>query len=144
MRIKVKKAHPNAVMPQYQTSGAACFDLHVIEGCIIPARSRSPMLSTGLQIEVPDGYVMKVYIRGGHGINAGLQLSNSVGIVDADYTGITMIRLQNDTDDIYHVKNGERVAQAEIVPCWQCEFVEVDEIKTTVRGDGAFNSTGKQ
>lgn len=144
MRIKVKKSHPNAVMPKYQTAGAACFDLHVIEGCVIPERGRSPMLSTGLQIEVPDGYVMKVYIRGGHGIKSGLQLSNSVGIVDADYTGITMIRLQNDLDEDYVVAPGERVAQAEIVPCWQYEFVEVDEIKTTDRGDGAFNSTGKQ
>src|SRR5574337_1217234 len=90
MKLKIKKLHPDAIIPQYQTEGAACFDLHAI----IPERVPRVILSsspetfrTGLAFEVPDGWALLIYSRSGHCFGHDTRLANCVGVIDADYRG---------------------------------------------------------
>lgn len=144
MNVKIKKIHPDAKVPVYGSKGAACFDLYAAN--IIDTTSeneRTVTYGTGLQFEVPEGHVMMVYSRSGHGFNHGITLANSTGVIDADYRGEVCVKLRklgDDTDGLPAV--GERIAQAMIIPVEQVVFEEVDKLSSTERGEGGFGSTG--
>lgn len=141
MKIKVKKLDPAAVLPTYATVGAACFDIRTIEAGKVPAYGIR-RFRTGLSFEVPDGYVLKVYSRSGHGINHGLRLSNVVGIVDSDYRGEVIIGITNDSGFSFEFEAGDRIAQGMIDLAPQIELVEADSLSETARGAYGFGSTG--
>ena len=147
MKVKIKKLHPYAIVPTYGTSGAACFDLYAIEvhPCGHVVSDGVPItFRTGLAFEVPQGHVMLVYSRSGHGFKHDTRLANCVGVIDSDYRGEVMVRLTRDSADsfLYQAQNGDRIAQAMIVPINQVSFDVVDELGDTDRGEGGFGSTG--
>lgn len=143
MKLKIKKLHPDAVVPQYQTAGAACFDLHAVhDGDLHFAGEESHAFSTGLAFEVPPDHVMLVFSRSGHGFKHAVRLSNCVGVVDSDYRSDVMVKLIADDGGWLSVRKGDRIAQAMIVPIPRVEFEVVEELTTTERGTGGFGSTG--
>lgn len=142
MTIKFKKLHASAIIPKYATDGAACFDLHVIEPGLVRAGD-SRLFRTGLAVEIPEGHVMQIYSRSGHGFKHGIRLSNAVGTLDSDYRGEIMVRLHNDSGKAYTALEYERVAQAMIIPVQQWDIVEVNELTDTERGTGGLGSTGR-
>lgn len=143
MKVKVKKTHPDAIVPQYATEGAACFDLHALEGGEVGACSAGVPIRTGLSFEIPPGHVMRVYSRSGHGFKQGIRLANSVGLIDSDYRGEVMVKLRNDSVLRFDYQPGDRIAQALIEPIDRAEFEVVDELSETERGTGGFGSTGQ-
>lgn len=144
MQLKVKRLSDTATLPVYATQGAAAFDIcadverHV---CIYPGEAE--VICTGLQVEVPTGHVLKLFSRSGHAFKHGLRLSNCVGIIDSDFRGEVMAKVHNDSEDMYRIEPGERFIQGIILPVERADFVEVDELSATVRGDNGFGSTGK-
>ena len=142
MQIKVKKLHEDAILPTYGTDGAACFDLYALDAAVLLADGAA-IVRTGLSFEIPEGYVMLVYSRSGHGFKHDVRLSNCVGVIDSDYRGELMIKLRCDHPDIGLVTDKhERVAQALLVPIPRIEFVETETLSNTDRGTGGFGSTG--
>lgn len=141
MHLKLKKLSPGARVPQYATPGAACFDLHTTHRGHVPAL-QSATFHTGLAVEVPDGHVLLIYSRSGHGFNHGLRLGNAVGVVDSDYRGAIMVRIHNDSRTPFSFEAGDRIAQAMLVPVLRVQFEVVDELSDTTRGAGGFGSTG--
>lgn len=142
MNVKIKKLHPDAVIPTYATIGSACFDLCATHDGVIN-RFELVSVGTGLAFEVPHGHVMNVFIRSGLAFKSRIRLCNAVGKIDADFRGEVMIGLVSDNDLPFHFKAGDRIAQAEIVPVKQVEFEEIDELTPTDRGAGGFGSTGR-
>lgn len=153
--LKVKKLHPEAKLPVYASEGAACFDLFAFEVDGIRNQvfgkhvySQEPVTcSTGLAFEIPPGWVMTIYSRSGHGFKNATRLANCVGVIDSDYRGCVQVKLtcdqaDDDGTDPLFIKPGDRIAQARLEPAPQVEFVEVDELSHTARGDGGFGSTG--
>lgn len=146
MQVKTKRLTPDAKLPTYATDGSGCFDIYTTsEGDV----NHSLTLSTGLSFEIPVGYVMLVFSRSGHGFNSNMRLANCVGVIDSDYRGELKVKLTNDGNNAYHttwptIKKGDRVAQAMVIPFEQVQFLEVDALSTTIRGDGGFGSTGLQ
>jgi dUTP pyrophosphatase len=150
MKLNVKALHPDAIVPQYATDGAACFDLHALipdvpkEACVFPIKPAA--IRTGLAFEIPDGYVMLIFSRSGHGFKNDIRLANCVGVIDSDYRGEVQVKLSNDNPQglRFDVKHGDRIAQAMIVPVERVELVQVDELSSTSRGEGGFGSTGTE
>lgn len=151
MELKFKKTHPEATTPRYATPGSACFDLHAVgpDDRFLDTQvisERNPIsVDTGLAFEVPEGYVMLVFSRSGHGFKHDTRLANCVGVVDSDYRGSVQIRLTRDKSWSTHplrVRHGDRIAQAMIVPIPAVTLTQVDELSTTERGAGGFGSTG--
>ena len=140
MLINVKKLHPDATLPTYGTAGAACFDLSVvtIEGWGLSKAT----YGTGLSFEIPKDHVMLVFSRSGHGFKDDIRLSNCVGVIDSDYRGEVKVKLRGDGYESPHFKQGDRIAQAMILPIQQVSFALVDELSDTDRGTGGFGSTG--
>ena len=136
--LNVKRLHPDAKLPIYTSAGAACFDISTITGGDV---FQAETFSTGLAFEVPEGHVMLVFSRSGHGFAKGLRLANCVGLIDSDYRGELKIRLTADAGPV-SVEAGERVAQAMVLPVQQFAIQEVTELSSTERGEGGFGSTG--
>lgn len=154
--IKIKPIHPTAVIPQYKTAGAACFDLHAvveaddslgapgIDGhAITIAPGNSAVIRTGLTFELPVGWMLKVFSRSGHGRDDGIRLANGTGIIDSDFRGELQVILHNDhRSKRFTVRHGDRIAQAMLERAEQHMIMVVEELSTTERGAGGFGSTG--
>ena len=143
--VKVKRLKPEAVLPTYQTPGAAAMDLVAclpLGGKITlwPGQP-AELVPTGIAIELPEGYEAQVRPRSGLSLN-GITVANSPGTVDEDYRGEVKVIMRNHgaTHVIHH---GDRIAQLVIARVRQAEMVEVEELSTTKRGEGGFGSTGK-
>lgn len=140
-KLKVKRLDRKAQLPSYSTPGSACFD--------ISTTNTTPLLSghqrvydTGLAIEVPPGYVLKVYSRSGMGFNKGIRLANGTGVIDSDYRGELKVCLRNDGKEIANIRAGDRIAQGMLVKIDQWDIEEVEELSETERGEGGLGSTG--
>jgi dUTP pyrophosphatase len=142
MKLKIKRLDGRAIIPKFATDGAACFDLHALDGGIVFGDD-SLEFETGLAFEVPPGHVMLVYSRSGHGFKNDIRLSNCVGVIDSDYRGAVAVKLRADSiarsTGFYP---GDRIAQAMIVALPVVQIEEVDELSSTARGAGGFGSTG--
>lgn len=101
------------------------------------------MISTGIAIAVPTGYMGCIYARSGLASKKSLAPANCVGIVDSDYRGEVKVALHNYSDKNQVIDVGERIAQLVIQPISLCTPVEVEELDETERGSAGFGSTGK-
>jgi dUTP pyrophosphatase len=141
--LKIKKLHPDAILPVYASAGAACFDLHMFgERMEHPTDRHAAVFGTGLSFEVPPGWCMKLYSRSGHGFKNGMRLSNCVGVIDADFVGEVMVSLRTDSGVAPTIRQGDRIVQAKLEPAPRVNFVEVRELSNTARGTGGFGSSG--
>jgi len=145
MKLKIKKLHPDAVIPKYATKGAACFDLYAV-GAAVLYPGDYLAINTGLAFEVPQDYALRIASR------SGLAFKNGIvafpGVVDADYRGTVRVLLfsygsPHYQDDYFEIKPGDRIAQAYLEKIEQVEFEEVTELSETERGEGGFGHTGK-
>lgn len=143
MQIKVCKLDPDAVIPTYGTDGSACFDITAIDVEHDAIRA-SAMCKTGLSFEIPEGHAMFVFSRSGQGFKKDIRLANCVGVIDSDYRGELMVKLAYDGwrggNSLAH--EGDRVAQAVILPVPKVAFEEVSQLVNTLRGNGGLGSTG--
>lgn len=153
--IRIKKLHPDARAPKYMTPGAACFDIFAATVCGSREFGANiwqghPVLAgTDLAFEVPDGWVMLIFSRSGHGFKNDVRLANCVGVIDSDYRGEVLVKLTSDMfrdsdADTLFIKPGDRIAQAMLFPAEQWDFVESDELSETERGAGGIGSTDEQ
>lgn len=145
--LKLKKLHPDAVVPKYATAGAGCFDLHAIDvKTPTTVYSGAPVtFRTGLAFEIPEGWLMLIFSRSGSGFNHDTRLANCVGIIDSDYRGEIKVKLARDqaNSDALTVSNGDRIAQAMLIRADQWGVEVVEELSSTERGTGGFGSTGQ-
>lgn len=142
MQINIKLLDERATLPAYATSGAACFDIAALDAATVEAGSTQDF-NTGLAFEVPEGHVMMVFSRSGHGFKHDVSLSNAVGVIDSDYRGELRVKLRNDGLRPFIVAAGDRIAQALIMPVFTVGFNRVSELSDTARGTGGFGSTDK-
>jgi len=152
--VKIKKLTPNAIVPSYAKDGDAGMDL--VATSIISDTPEQITYGMGIALEIPKGFVGLIFPRSSIR-KTGLQLSNSVGVIDSGYRG----ELQATFNKIFgsermydevkikeiqaneYYKIGDRIAQIMIIPYPPIEFVEADELSNTERGEGGFGSTGK-
>ena len=142
MDVKIKLLTDTARVPTYATDGSAAFDIYADEAINIDSDDLK-IISTGIAVEVPEGHVLLIYSRSGHGFRYGLRLSNCTGVIDSDYRGEIKIAMTVDMADGYiRIEEGDRIAQGIIMPIEKTEFEIVDELSETVRGNNGFGSSG--
>nr|WP_319489636.1 dUTP diphosphatase [uncultured Caproiciproducens sp.] len=144
--LKIKKLNKHAVMPTRASEGAAGLDLYACLDTPLTIEPRGLYkIPTGIAIALPDeNTVGLIFARSGLGVNHGISLPNAVGVIDSDYRGEILVGITNCSDKPYTLKPGERCAQLVIMPVLLPFIEETDELDETVRGAGAFGSTGKQ
>ena len=120
----------------------AGLDLYSPEKVLIPPGERE-LISTGVHVAIPPGYVGMVCPRSGLAHDRGLTVLNAPGIIDAGYTGEIMVNLYNSEGLTQGVEAGERIAQLVIAPIANAQLVQVDALGATERGDNGHGSTGQ-
>ena len=166
MKVKIKKLHPDAVIPAYAKAGDAGMDLTAVS--ISYDKYGNICYGTGLAFEIPEGYVGLVFPRSSV-YKTNLNLSNSVGVIDSGYRGEVSLKfniLHNASPWLkflwqqrfkksrvlnvpvktlafgtYNV--GDRVGQIIIMPYPQIEFEEALTLSDTERGSNGYGSSGK-
>lgn len=130
-------------LPAYATPQSAGMDLRAnIEEPIIIKPMERKLIGTGLHIALPEGYEAQIRPRSGLALKHGLTVLNSPGTVDADYRGEVMVLLVNLSDKDFVVNDGERIAQMVIAKHEQGDFIEVEVLDETERGEGGYGHTG--
>ena len=120
----------------------AGLDLYSSRGCPINPGERR-LVSTGVHVAIPPGYVGMICPRSGLAHKHGLTVLNAPGIIDAGYTGEIKVNLHNTEDRAVVLPSGARIAQLGISPSADAQLVHVDSLDTTERGDNGHGSTGQ-
>ena len=142
MKIKIvnKSHHP---LPAYATELSAGMDLRAnIDEPIVLKPMERRLVQTGLHIALPVGYEEQVRPRSGLALKKGITVLNAPGTVDADYRGDVGVILINLSDEPFIIEDGERIAQMVIARHEHAEFIPVDVLDETERGEGGYGHTG--
>lgn len=130
-------------LPVYATPQSAGMDLCAnIDAPITLHPMERRLIPTGLHIALPEGYEAQVRPRSGLALKHGLTVLNSPGTIDADYRGEVGVLLINLSQEDFVINDGERIAQMVIARHEQADFVIVEELDQTERGEGGYGHTG--
>ena len=131
-------------LPAYETIASAGMDLRAnISAPIILKPLERTIIKTGLYIELPIGFEAQVRPRSGLAAKHGLTVLNSPGTIDADFRGEIGVILVNLSAVEFKIEDGERIAQLVIAKHEHIQWLEVQNLNKTSRGEGGFGSTGK-
>ena len=137
--VKIKKLHPEAIIPNYAHEGDAGLDIYTIEEYNLKPGERH-LFKTGLAIQIPEGYVSLFGDKSGLALNSGLTTLG--GVIEHTYRGEYQVILLNISDKEIFIKKHQKIAQLLIQPICTAEIQEVDKLSETKRGSGGFGSTG--
>jgi dUTP pyrophosphatase len=165
--LKYYKLARDVQSPTWGTFGSACFDLQAylpenasvkmysvdnVEYNIVSTNGLSigvipgerAMIPTGLILDIPDDYSVRIHIRSSMAGKKGITLANAEGVIDSDYVDPLFVLVHNTSKSVVYISNGDRIAQAELVP-QLCYCLDETSTKPTLKGNrtGGFGSTGK-
>jgi len=126
-------------LPEYAHKGDAGFDLYASDDYVLKPMEKK-LVTTGIKLEIPEGYVGLIWDRSG--LAANHSLHNLAGVVDSHYRGeikVVVINLGNET---FEMKKGMRIAQMLIQSVVNAEIEETSSLSETKRGEQGFGSTG--
>jgi dUTP pyrophosphatase len=144
MQVKIvnKSKHD---LPEYATLHAAGMDIraNLSEPITLKPLERK-LIPTGLFVELPVGFEAQIRPRSGLAYKKGITVLNSPGTIDADYRGEIGVILINLSAEDFVINDGERICQMVVAAHEQVEWIGVDELQETKRGDGGFGHTGRK
>jgi len=139
VRVKIKKLKENAVVPSYAHMGDAAMDLFSAEDYVVGVGKRQ-LVSTGIAMALPEGYFASIRGKSGLAYKKGICILG--GVIEYTYRGEYGVIVLNTGDEDFVIRAGDKVAQVVIAPVSTAEVEVVEELDETVRGEGAFGSTG--
>lgn len=130
-------------LPTYATEQSAGMDLRadVSESVVLRPMERM-LVPTGLHIALPPGFEAQVRPRSGLALKHGITVLNTPGTIDADYRGEIKVLLINFSNQDFVINAGERIAQMVVARHEQVEWVDVEQLDETARGEGGYGHTG--
>ena len=100
----------------------------------------SAIIKTGVCIELPPNTVG--FLKSKSGLNVKHSLTTE-GVIDEGYTGEIVVKVYNNSNDLYTFYRGDKITQLVVLPCLYESIEIVDEIEGKERGNNGFGSTGK-
>ena len=143
--LQLERGGKQPPLPRYQTEDAAAMDIAAFlpeEGELTLAPGEWKLIPTGLCMAIPKNYGGFLLGRSGLAAKFGVSLTNSVGLIDADYRGELKVNLINHGKEPFTVRDGDRIAQFLLMAVPKVEVCTADSLDETARGQGGFGSTG--
>jgi len=140
MKVKIKKLHPDAIIPKYAHPGDAGMDLYINEAVELEPGERKS-IPLGISVEIPKGYVGLMWDKSGLSHKYGIKTFG--GVIDSGYRGEWHAGVMNLSDKYFKFEKGHKIVQLLIQKVEQVDFEEVEELSDTSRGEGGLGSTGK-
>lgn len=147
MKVKIKKLYEDSILPTKAHATDAGYDLYAHN--VMRDNQANLVYTTGVAMEIPQGYVGLIFPRSSIS-RKDLILTNCVGVIDSGYRGeisfkfkrVNFVEQQDDLLENDYLK-GERIGQIIIMPYPEIEFVEVEKLSDSERGNGCYGSSGK-
>lgn len=144
INVGIKYLSKQTKTPKYATEGSAGMDLcAALDNSVELKPGQKILVPTGIAVQIPSNFVGLIFGRSGLGINQGITLSNSVGVIDSDYRGEIKCGLINLGNQKHIINPGDRIAQMIFMPVYAGHLIEMNNLSMTERGEGGFGSTGK-
>ena len=150
MKMNVKRLNEDAVLPKFAHDTDSGFDLFTSEDLTLE-KNQKGVAKTGLIVEIPRGWGIQIKNKSGitlKGVPTTTSNNADVtiyeGTIDMDYRGELMIMIKNEEQHQITIPKHTKLAQGDLRKVYHCEFVEVDEVNETTRGEGGFGSTGNK
>jgi dUTP pyrophosphatase len=143
MKLRIRKLHPDAVVPQYAHGPEedAGMDLFSVAGALLEPNVPQAV-PTGLSIELPPGFEAQIRPRSGLAFKHAISVPNSPGTIDPGYRGEVKVILINLGKQAYQVSKGDRIAQM-VIARYEAVEIEEGDLSDTTRGEGGFGSSGR-
>ncbi len=141
MQVPLRRLDPDLPVPRPAHPGDAGVDLYARVAVSLGPGERS-LVPTGVAVAIPPGHAGLVTPRSGLATRSGIGIVNAPGVVDSGYRGELAVALVNHGSEPVHIQRGDRIAQLLVVAAADLEFVVVDELEESIRGESGFGSTG--
>lgn len=136
------EAYDNLKLPKRATKKSAGYDFYAPYGFTLRP-GESVKLATGIRALLDDNKFLMCVPRSSYGFKYKVQLDNTVGIIDADYSesdneGHIHLKITNDCreDKVLVVNAGDAYMQGIIIP-----YFIVEDDNTTSQRNGGIGST---
>jgi dUTP pyrophosphatase len=162
--LKIWRTHTDVQVPAFQTPQSACFDLAYsnagkgsykgytnmnkpftrdLRGQLSISPGERVLVPTGLILDIPEGYSVRLHARSGTALKQGLVLANAEGVIDSDYIDEVFVLVHNISSNVLTINPGERIAQAEMIKSVEYT-IEKSITRPMPRTNriGGFGSTG--
>ena len=150
LNLKIQLLTETATLPTKAHTTDACFDIYADipapeydEGGVAIKPHQTVLIPTGFATEIPHGYWGAIFARSGLASKQGLRPVQGVPVIDEPYRGQWMIPLHNDSEETRVIHHGDRICQFMLLPYFDTNLIEVDNLSDTDRGNGGFGSSGK-
>ena len=144
MLLKRKKDCLDLPVPKYATAGSSGLDLSAdVEGEVILKPGEIKLISSGIYVNIPEGYEAQIRPRSGLALKHGVSLVNTPGTIDSDYRGLLSLIMINHGKEPFTIRRGDRVAQMVIKEVIKADIEITDGLDDTVRSSGGFGHTGR-
>jgi len=143
MKVLITRLDPDLPLPRFAKGGDAGADVYSRIDISIAPGERA-LVPTGISIALPQGFAAFAHPRSGLAIKHGISMVNAPGTIDAGFRGeLQIILINHDPKEIFSIKRGDRIAQLVFQRVENPEFVEVEELPGSGRGQEGFGSTGR-
>ena len=139
-KIKIQKINDSAKVPNYAHRGDAGLDFYSAEENYVLKPGERKGFSTGIKMEIPDGYAGLIWDKSGLAAKQGIKIM--AGVIDSTYRGEVIVLLINLGNKNYLVEKNTKISQMLIQKIEQAEIEMVEDLNITKRGGGGFGSTG--
>jgi len=140
LEIKIQKINSEVRVPNYAHQGDAGLDFYSAEENYALKPGKRKGFSTGIKMEIPDGYVGLIWDKSGLAAKRGIKIM--AGVIDSTYRGEVIIMLINLGDKEYLVEKNTKIAQMLIQKVENAKIKIVEDLNITKRENGSFGSTG--
>ncbi len=141
IKVSIQRIHEKAKIPSYANADDAGVDLYSVKDIILNPGERV-LVPIGIKIAIPKGYEGHVRPKSGLALKHGISIVNTPGTIDAGYRGEIGVIVINHGSEPYTIESGKKIAQMVFNKVEQADFVEVESLDETSRGEGGFGSTG--
>ena len=142
IQVQFIRLDTRAIVPAYSHPSDAGADLSCLDEVELRPGERK-LVQTGLAVSIPDGYVGLVHPRSGIAAKSGVSIVNAPGTIDSGYRGEILINLINlDPNQTFYASAGSRIAQVVFQRYEKANFVEVEQLDGSDRGQAGHGSTG--
>lgn len=100
------------------------------------------LVPTNIKTAIPKGYEIQIRPRSGLALKNGITVLNAPGTIDAGYRNFWGVVLVNLSDDVFEIEQGDRIAQAVLHKFEKIEWVDVDDLSDSERGETGFGDSG--
>ena len=139
-QLPVKKLTETAKLPDKANLFDAGLDLYCDENLVSLAPGERKLISTGISMAIPRGFVGEIWPRSGHAVKGGID--TMAGVIDSDYRGEVKVLIINHDGKVQLFRKGDKIAQMLIKHIPDFTPIEVENLNDTTRGNNGFGSSG--